>query len=68
MKIAKAQYVADENGNNTSILITHDLTDDNPDGEQCSCPIDGSTWVNAELNDWVDGGGKIAAAVPIKTG
>jgi hypothetical protein len=58
MQIESAQYIVDANGNNLAVDITHD------DGQVCSCPVDGTTWINGELNAFVAAGGVIAAGVP----
>jgi hypothetical protein len=52
--IITAQYAADENGNAISITVAYD------DGTQSNLPLNGITWLNQELNDWVKNGGSIA--------
>lgn len=56
MNIVSAQYAVDEDGNNASIQVTDDK------GNISFAPVNGTTWLNGELNAWVAAGNKIQAA------
>lgn len=59
MNIESAQYAKGMDGKDAAVVITHD------DGQICTAPINGTTWINNALNDWVEAGGLIAPSPPI---
>ncbi len=66
MKIQSAQYLNDDAGNQVAVQLTYE--DSHGEDQVCSVPVNGVTWQNQELTNWLAAGGTIAAAQPVQAG